>query len=95
VSPVIKIVLLCFSPSLAFALHVMPWQCLINLPPLLLFCKHERLQLTEGYEAAQKVLLRKTVTFRVLTVPEDLVSTLFNCHYNGFLVIQAFTVCAI
>jgi len=55
----------------------------------------DRLQLTEGYEAAQRVVLRKKVTFRALAITEDLVSTLFNCHYNGFLVIWSFTVCAI
>jgi hypothetical protein len=49
----------------------------------------------EGYEAAQRVVLRKTVTLRALTITEDLVSTLFNCHYGGFLVIQTFSVCAI
>jgi hypothetical protein len=63
VSPVIEIVYLCFSPSPAFALHVILWQCLENLPPppppLYCVTMRERLQLTKGYEAAQRVVKGK------------------------------------
>jgi hypothetical protein len=54
----------------------------------------EILQLTQGYEAAQE-WLKIDKDFQSAHNYRRLVSTLFNCHYNGFLVIQTFTVCAI